>query len=89
MKVIARLQNAVRGAAAHNPEVQVKPACILWPDPDRQWQAVVPQLQDALPEMVVLGDYAPAPSRRSPQRPCRSPCSGPRDYSIGRVHAAA
>ena len=59
MKVIDRLQNAVRGAAAHNSEVQVKPACILWPDPDRQWEAVVPQLQDALPEMVVLGDYAP------------------------------
>jgi len=59
MKVIDRLQNAVRGAAAHNPEVQVKPACILWPDPDRQWEAVVPQLQDALPEMVVFGDYAP------------------------------
>lgn len=59
MKVIDRLQNAVRGAAAHNPEVQVKPACILWPDPDRQWEAVVPQLQDALPEMVVLGAYAP------------------------------
>lgn len=59
MKVIDRLQNAVRGAAAHNPEVQVKPACILWPDPDRQWEAVVPQLQNALPEMLVLGDYAP------------------------------
>lgn len=59
MKVIDRLQNAVRGAAAHNPEVQVKPACILWPDPDRQWEAVVPQLQNALPELVVLGDYAP------------------------------
>ena len=59
MKVIDRLQNAVRSAAAHNLEVQVKPACILWPDPDRQWEAVVPQLQDALPEMVVLGDYAP------------------------------
>lgn len=59
MKVIDRLQNAVRSAAAHNPEVQVKPACILWPDPDRQWEAVVPQLQDALPEMVALGDYAP------------------------------
>lgn len=59
MKVIDRLKNAVRWAAAHNPEVQVKPACILWPDPDRQWEAVVPQLQDALPELVVLGDYAP------------------------------
>jgi hypothetical protein len=59
MKVIDKLQSAVRGASAHNPEVQVKPACILWPDPDRQWEAVVPQLQDALPEMVVLGDYAP------------------------------
>ena len=59
MKVIDRLQKSVRSAAAHNPEVQVKPACILWPDPDRQWEAVVPQIQDALPEMVVLGDCVP------------------------------
>jgi len=87
VKVIDRLQNAVRAAAAHNPEVRVKPACILWPDPDRQWEAVVPQLQDALPEMVVLGDYAP--SRRSPQRPFRSARSGPRNYSLGRLYAAA
>ena len=59
MKVIDRLQKCVRSAAAHNPEVQVKPACILWPDPNRQWEAVVPQLQDALPEMIVLGDCVP------------------------------
>lgn len=59
MKVIDWLQNAVRGAATYNPEVQVKPACILWPDPERQWEAVVPRLQEALPEMLVLGDYAP------------------------------
>ena len=87
MKVIDRLQNAVRGAAAHNPEVQVKPARILWPDPDRQWEAVVPQLQNALPEIVVFGDCAPP--RRNPEEPFRSPCSGPCDYSIGRPNAAA
>ena len=86
MRVIDKLQNAVRGAAVHNPEVQVKPACILWPDPDRQWEAVVPQLQDVLPEMVVLGAYAP---RRNAQRPCCSPCSGPCNYPLGRLYAAA
>lgn len=57
MKVIERLQQAVRGAATYNPEAQAKPACILWPDPERQWQSALSLLQAALPEMFVLGDY--------------------------------
>ena len=47
----------IRSAAVFNPEVQVAPACILWPDRDRQWEAIVPRLQNELPEMFVLGDY--------------------------------
>ncbi|ADH86829.1 BREX-1 system phosphatase PglZ type B [Desulfurivibrio alkaliphilus] len=59
MRVIDQLLQAVRGAAVYNPEVQVAPACILWPDHDRQWEAVIPRLQAELPELFVLGDYAP------------------------------
>lgn len=46
-------------AAVFNPEVQVAPACVLWPDRDRQWEAVLPALQAELPELMILGDYAP------------------------------
>ncbi|MFQ6238238.1 BREX-1 system phosphatase PglZ type B [Sinorhizobium meliloti] len=59
MKVRERLQQTLRAAAVFNPEAQAKPACILWPDPERQWQSALPLLKEALPEMLVLGDYAP------------------------------
>ena len=35
MRIIDRLTKAIRRAAVHNPDVQVAPACILWPDGDR------------------------------------------------------
>ena len=59
MRVIERLIQAVREAAIFNPDVQVAPACILWPDRDRQWEAVIPRLQNEMPELLVLGDYDP------------------------------
>jgi hypothetical protein len=57
--VSAALIKAIRAAAVFNPEVQVAPACILWPDRDRQWEAVIPRLRAELPELLTLGDYAP------------------------------
>ena len=59
MKVLEQLLKAVRNAATFNPEVQVAPACILWPDRDRQWEAALPVLQAELPELMILGDFAP------------------------------
>lgn len=59
MRVIEHLKKSVRDAAVFNPEVQVAPACILWPDKDRQWEAAIPLLQAELPELLLLGDYAP------------------------------
>ena len=56
MKIVDRLLKAVRSASVFNPEVQVAPASILWPDHDRQWEAVIPLLQAELPELFVLGD---------------------------------
>jgi len=60
MRVVDYLLKAVRDAAAvFYSEVQVAPACILWPDKDRQWEAVIPRLQTDLPELLILGDYKP------------------------------
>lgn len=36
-----------------------KPAAILWTDPDGRWRSLVPLLRETLPELLVLGDYAP------------------------------
>ena len=59
MKILQHLLKAVRDAALFNPEVQVAPACILWPDQDHQWEAVIPRLQGILPEFLILGNYNP------------------------------
>ena len=59
MRIIDHFLSSLRAASVHNPEIQVAPACILWPDRDRQWEAIVPRLQAELPELFVLGDYSP------------------------------
>ena len=56
-KIIELLIQSIRSAARYNPEVQTAPACILWPDHNRQWEAVIPRLQEELPELVILGNY--------------------------------
>ena len=58
-RVIGYLIKAIRYASVYNPDVQVAPACILWPDSDSQWEAVIPRLQNELQELFVLGEYNP------------------------------
>ena len=65
MKVLRKLAKSLKAAAAHNPEVQAAPACILWPDRERFWELAIGLLQEELPELLVLGDYAPE-TRRGP-----------------------
>lgn len=60
MRVIDRFITAIRSAAIFNPDVQVAPACILWPDSDRQWQSIISRLQQDIPELLILGDYNPS-----------------------------
>jgi hypothetical protein len=57
--LIESIIHSLHSAARYNPEVQAAPACILWPDHGHQWEAVIPRLQEELPELVVLGNYCP------------------------------
>lgn len=59
MRLTEHLVKSLRDSAIFNSEVQVAPACILWPDKDRHWEAVIPRLQNELSELMVLGAYAP------------------------------
>jgi hypothetical protein len=38
---------------------QVAPCAVLWPDPERLWEPVIPELQVLVPELFVLGAFAP------------------------------
>lgn len=59
MHIIDHFITAIRNAADYNPDVQTAPHCILWTDHDRQWEVVIPRLQQAIPELFILGDYDP------------------------------
>jgi len=52
------LANAIEAASAHNRQDQTSPVAILWPDKDRQWEALLPLLKERLP-LFVLGNYSP------------------------------
>jgi len=55
-QLAATLTTAAQAYAAGD---QVAPCAILWPDPEQLWQCLVPELQLMLPELFVLGSYAP------------------------------
>ncbi len=48
------LIKAIRAAVVYNPEVQVAPSCILWPDKDRQWEPVISTLMAEIPELLTF-----------------------------------
>ena len=53
------LVRRVRTAGAFTTGDQVPPAAILWPDGDRRWECVLPELRKLIPELFTLGDYNP------------------------------
>lgn len=56
------LRTATQAYAAGD---QIAPCVLLWPDTDRLWASVMPELMKLLPELFILGGYAPA-SRTGP-----------------------
>lgn len=55
-----RLAQRVRAVAeAYTTGDQTPPAAILWPDGDRRWAGVLAELKTLIPELYVLGDFAP------------------------------
>ncbi|RIV27365.1 BREX-1 system phosphatase PglZ type B [Fibrisoma montanum] len=57
--LLQRILNGLRLAEQHNVNVMVRPEVILWPDPDRQWEPVIDQVQQHRPGLIRLGHYVP------------------------------
>ena len=51
-RLVADLRIAAQAFAAGD---QVAPAVVLWPDPDCQWQSIMPELSAMLPELFQFG----------------------------------
>ena len=55
-QLVGTLRTAAQAYAAGD---QVAPCAVLWPDPERLWECVMPELQPMMPELFLLGSYAP------------------------------
>jgi len=54
-----KLVDSLLKASQHNSHIMVRPEVILWPDPDRQWEAILPALFEKHPALLILGEYQP------------------------------
>ena len=59
MNLKEKILEGFKKATAHNSSVMVPPEVILWPDPERQWEAVIENLQNTYGALFVLGEYKP------------------------------
>lgn len=59
MTVLDALIVHIRKAGDHNRAAEVAPAVILWPDRERQWEALLPALRVAMPELYTYGNFVP------------------------------
>jgi hypothetical protein len=57
MNIKSKLAEALLSAAKVNRSLMTAPAAVLWPDPERQWQHVVPFLADIVPGLLTFGRY--------------------------------
>lgn len=55
-RLVAALRTTAQSYAAGD---QVAPCAVLWTDPDHLWEFTIPALQVMLPELFLLGSYAP------------------------------
>ena len=55
-RLVATLRTTAQAYAAGD---QVAPCAVLWTDPERLWEPVMPALQSMLPELFLFGGYAP------------------------------
>lgn len=51
---------ALKQAENHNSNLMVRPEVILWPDPELQWEDVIPVLQENMPQLLIYGSYEPS-----------------------------
>jgi hypothetical protein len=56
------LSDALAGAGAYNQQDVAPPAAVLWPDKERQWEALLPSLRTRM-RVFTLGSYSIRPGK--------------------------
>ncbi len=58
--IATSMAEAMLFSAKGNSHAAASPAAVLWPDKERQWQAVLPALKQLVPGLFELGGYDPS-----------------------------
>jgi hypothetical protein len=58
-KTLLDALQASMAAALRSPDGVAEPVALLWTDADGQWRPLIPTLQKVVPQLYVLGPYAP------------------------------
>lgn len=58
--IFDKVVQSLKQATQHNSNIMMRPEVILWPDPDRQWETIIPILQEKQPWLIVFGTYDPS-----------------------------
>jgi len=59
--VLDGIRQSLLEAGRYNRDDKIRPAAVLWPDPDRLWESVVEMLRPQM-RIATLGDFAPVDS---------------------------
>src|SRR4051812_30500899 len=54
--VLDAVADSLQRAGRYNRDDKVQPAAVLWTDPDKLWEPLIPRLRERLP-VLTLGDY--------------------------------
>ncbi|GEO03355.1 hypothetical protein AAE02nite_10190 [Adhaeribacter aerolatus] len=65
MSLSKKITQSLLKAIDYNSSIVVKPEVILWPDHERQWEAIIPELQKEFEALLILGEYNPT-SKQGP-----------------------
>lgn len=57
--VIEKLVDSLRGGTRFNPNDANRPVVLLWTDQGAQWEPVITQLRQLVPELLTYGEYRP------------------------------
>ncbi len=79
--LLDQMQAALVSAAGFNENAEVRPAALLWPDRDRQFEQAIGPLSSCLP-VVRLGDYTPR-DQTGPAYWLRCAIAGTVDVELG------
>ncbi len=57
--LLNKISKSLKDMSKSNSNLITPPEVILWPDPEKQWESIIPILRMEFPELLTLGEFLP------------------------------